>query len=62
MDRVTSPSYTLVPPVGKFTVSTEVEEVCGWGTYCRILNHLKVTSSYENHDRRRELLLRRQPF
>ena len=61
MDRVTSPSYTLVPPTRKLTVSTKVE-VCGGGTYCRILNHLKVTSSYENHDRRRELLLRRQLF
>jgi len=36
--------------------------VCGRGTYRRVLNHLKVPSPYENHDRRRELLLRRQLF
>ena len=61
MDRVTSPSYTLVPPVGK-PVSVLRLRCAAGGAYCSILNHLKIASPYEDHDRRRELLLRRQFF
>ena len=62
MGRVTSPSYTLVPPVGKPVSVLRLRSCAAGGAYCGILNHLKIAPSYENHDRRRELLLRWQLF
>jgi len=60
MGRVIVPSYTLVPPVGWLLRLKRGEY--GGRTHRRILDHLKVPSPYEDHDCRRELLLRRQLF